>query len=212
MKYIISLAAFLLMLDNQLKAQFEWGLLLGGSSINIKPSSFIVKNSNQLDSFTLSLKDANYGFHFGGFARISIQKFFIQPELVFNSNKTTFKLKEFGQFQTSDSILNERYQRLDIPLMLGVKFSIFRLNAGPVTHIFLNNKSDLTNIQGYEDKFNSATFGYQLGLGFDFGLITFDLRHEGNFNKFGDHINFFNHHFAFDKSETRLIGTFGLKF
>ena len=52
----------------------------------------------------------------------------------------------------------------------------------------------------------------QLGLGFDFGLLTFDLRHEGNFTKYGDHINFFNRKFNFDKAENRLIGTIGLLF
>lgn len=200
------------MLDNQAKAQFEWGFLIGGSSVDIKPQTFLVKNDAQLDSFSLAFHDANYGFHIGGFTRFNFGNFFIQPEIVFNSNKTTFKFKEFGMLQTTDSLRNERYQRVNIPLMLGVKFGIFRLNAGPVMHVFLNNKSELTDIKGYDDKFNSATFGYQLGLGFDFGILTFDLRHEGNFTKFGEHINFFDHNFAFSKAETRLIGSVGLKF
>ncbi|MEP7195422.1 MAG: hypothetical protein ABI851_02815 [Saprospiraceae bacterium] len=212
MKYLLSFLSIFFLLDNQAKAQFEWGFLLGASSVDIKPQTFVVKNDNQLDSFSFAFKEANYGVHFGGFVRFNVSNFFVQPEFLFNTNKTTFKIRNFGQFQTSDSIQNERYQRLDIPLMLGVKFGIFRLNAGPVTHIFLNNRSDLVNVSGYQDKFNNATFGYQLGLGFDFGLLTFDLRHEGNFSKFGEHINFFDHNFAFDKAETRLIGTVGLKF
>ncbi|MCC6816626.1 MAG: hypothetical protein IT267_09460 [Saprospiraceae bacterium] len=212
MKYIY-LAIFVWVSSfSSLNAQFEWGIIIGGSSVDIEPKSFIIKNDNQLDSFNLSFKEANYGFHIGGFVRLSMNKFYLQPELVFNSNKTTFKLKQFGQFQTSDSLLDERYQKLDIPLMLGVKFGIFRINAGPVAHIFLNNKSDLFNVSGYSDKFKSATYGYQLGLGFDFGLLTFDLRHEGNFTKFGDHIYFFNHKVNFDKAENRLLGTVGLKF
>ncbi|NOT36234.1 MAG: hypothetical protein HOP11_02520 [Saprospiraceae bacterium] len=193
-------------------SQFEWGVLLGGSSVDIKPNSFLIKNDNQLDSFTLSFQEANYGFHIGGFIRYSIGKFFIQPELVFNTNKTTFKLREFGMFQTSDSLRDERYQKLDIPFIMGGKFGIFRINAGPVAHIFLNNKSDLVNVSGYKEKFQSATYGYQIGLGFDFGLLTFDLRHEGNFSKYGEHINFFNQNLAFDKSESRLLGTIGFKF
>lgn len=212
MKYVILSFVFFLVVENQTKAQFEWGLLLGASSVSIKPKTFVINNDQKLDSFSLAFKDANYGFHFGGFVRLSYRKVFIQPEFLFNSNNTTFTFKDFTKLQTSDSIRNERYQRMDIPLMVGAKFGIFRLNAGPVAHFILNNRSDLVNIEGYDDKFKSATYGYQLGLGFDFGLVTFDLRHEGNFSKYGDHVTFFGKHFASDKAETRLIGTFGLKF
>lgn len=212
MRLFIIISSLFLLTGFRVYSQFEWGILLGGSSVDIKPNSFVITNDNQLDSFTLSFREANYGFHIGGFVRYSVGKFFMQPELVFNTNKTSFKLKEFGMFQTSDSLRDERYQRLDIPVMLGAKFGIFRLNAGPVAHIFLSNRSDLVNVKGYSDRFKSATYGYQLGLGFDFGLLTFDLRHEGNFSKFGEHINFFNRNFSFDKSESRLIGTIGFKF
>ncbi|MEO6189229.1 MAG: hypothetical protein ABIO44_01585 [Saprospiraceae bacterium] len=212
MKILISFLFVFLLIDNQAKAQFEWGFLVGGSSVNIKPQTFVVTSDSKLDSFSLAFKEANYGVHFGGFVRFNLGHFIIQPELLFNSNKTSFKWKEFGQFQTSDSILYERYQRLDIPLIMGFKFGIFRINGGPVSHIFINNKSDLVKIKSYSDKFNASTFGYQVGLGFDFGLLTFDLRHEGNFNKFGDHINFFGRNYAFANAETRLIGTVGLKF
>ncbi len=212
MKHIISLIVIGLSFITPSFSQFEWGFLVGGSSVDIEPKSFIVKNDNQLDSFKLSFKDANYGFHIGGFVRFTHKKVFVQPEFIFNTNKTSFRLKEFGMLQTSDSLRDERYQRLDIPVMVGGKFGIFRVNAGPVAHIFLSNKSDLINVSGYSDKFKSATYGYQLGLGFDFGLLTFDLRHEGNFTKYGDHINFFNKNFSFDKAENRLIGTLGLLF
>lgn len=212
MKQIIALIIIALSYVTPSYSQFEWGFLMGGSSVDIEPKSFIIKNDNQLDSFQLAFKDAGYGFHIGGLIRYTYKRVYIQPELIFNSNKTTFRLKEFGMLQTSDSLRDERYQRLDIPVMIGGKFGIFRVNAGPVAHIFLNNKSDLVNVSGYADKFRSATYGYQIGLGFDFGLLTFDLRHEGNFTKYGDHINFFNRKFNFDKAENRLIGTIGLLF
>ena len=170
-KLAFALLVFFLV-ENQSNAQFNFGLIGGISSVDIKPS-----------------------------------------EVVFNSNRTTFKYKKFKSAQFYDTLfLKERYQNLDIPLMLGLKLGILRFNAGPVAHIFINNKSELTDLNGYESKFQTATFGYQMGIGFDLSKIMFDLRYEGNFTNFGEHINFNGTKYAFDKGPTRLIATLGIKF
>lgn len=195
-----------------LSAQLSGGLLLGISSVSIKPKTFIYKDELGKDAVSFGFKKANYGYHFGGFLRYQAKSFFIQPEVVFNSNTTTFTYKVLQAPFNSDSLLTERYQRLDIPVLLGIKVGILRIGAGPVAHIFINNKSELRNIKGYDDKFKSATFGYQIGIGFDIQRISFDLRHEGNFTHFGDHIIIDNHTFDFDKGESRLMATLGFKF
>jgi hypothetical protein len=213
MKKLFFVLVSFLFIENQLDAQFNFGLIGGISSVDIKPSTLNITDKNKLDSFSLAFDNADYGFHFGGFVRISIQSFYIQPEVVFNSNRTTFKYKKFKSAQFYDTLfLKERYQYLDIPLMLGLKLGILRFNAGPVAHIFINNKSELTDLNGYESKFQTATFGYQMGIGFDLSKIMFDLRYEGNFTKFGEHINFNGTKYAFDKGPSRLIATLGLKF
>lgn len=164
------------------------------------------------DSFSLKFENASYGFHFGGGLRISFGGFYLQPELIFNSNKANFKFTDFKASSAYDSIRTEKYQYLDIPLILGIKFSILRLLAGPVAHFFLNNTSELTDIGGYSDKFKTATFGYQAGIGFDYKFLSIDIRHEGNFSKYGDHIQFFGTKLKNSNSASRLMASLSIRF
>ena len=76
-----------------LSAQLSGGLLLGISSVSIKPKTFIYKDELGKDAVSFGFKKANYGYHFGGFLRYQAKSFFIQPEVVFNSNTTTFTYK-----------------------------------------------------------------------------------------------------------------------
>ncbi len=182
-------------------------------SIDVGPKDFVVTNKSELDSFKFSFKNASYGYHFGAGLRINLNNFYLHPEFIFNSNNAHFKINNYNAPQLLDSARNEKYQYLDIPLMLGVKFNIIRFYAGPVAHVFINNKSELTDIEGYKDKFKTATFGYQAGIGFElFKFIGIDIRHEGNFTEYGDHINFFGKQLNFDKKASRLIGSLSIIF
>ncbi|MBK7737050.1 MAG: PorT family protein [Saprospiraceae bacterium] len=194
-------------------SQLDFTVTGGMHSIDVGPKDFVVTNKSELDSFKFSFKNASYGYHFGIGLRINLNNFYLHPEFIFNSNNAHFKVNNYNVPQLVDSARDEKYQYLDIPLMLGVKFNIIRLYAGPVAHIFINNNSELTDIDGYKDKFKTASFGYQAGIGFElFNLIGIDIRHEGNFSQYGDHINFFGSQLNFDKKASRLIGSISLIF
>lgn len=205
---VVVLGLFLL---QQANAQFNIGILGGLSSYNL-PGNIIHVN-NGTDSLDLSVDKARYGYHFGIFLRGQVHKFYIQPEFIFNSNRVDYKLNDFSLDTNSISgIRNERYQYLDVPIMLGLKFNFFRINAGPVGHIFINSRSELTDINGYDQKFKQMTLGWQGGIGFDISWLTLDLRYEGNFNKFGDHIHIGNNSFAFANTPSRFIASLGICF
>ncbi|MBK8484279.1 MAG: PorT family protein [Saprospiraceae bacterium] len=210
LKYLYFIAFFIC--SNAAQSQINLIISGGLHSVDVSADDFLITNQSSLDSFKLSFEDASYGYHFGAGIRINFGNFYIQPEVLFNSNKANFKFNDFSIPQLVDSVRTEKYQYLDIPVILGLKFGILRLFAGPVAHIFINNSSELTNISGYKDKFNTASFGYQAGIGFDISFIGIDIRHEGNFSKYGDHINFFGKKYNFDKSASRLIGTLSIKF
>lgn len=189
-------------------------LVLSGGlhTVDVTSDDFNFFNKDNTDSFNLKFENASYGLHFGGGIRITLGNFYIQPELLFNSNKAHFKFTDFNATSAYDSIRSEKYQYLDFPLILGVKLGVLRICLGPVAHIFLNNNSELLDISGYEDKFKTATFGYQAGIGFDIKFISIDLRHEGNFSKYNDHIVFFGNKLNFDNKASRLIGTLSIRF
>ncbi|MBK9107922.1 MAG: outer membrane beta-barrel protein [Saprospiraceae bacterium] len=195
-------------------AKSQLNLLVYGGlhSVDVKASDFIITNQSTLDSFQFALEKASYGYHFGIGLQLKFNHFYIQPELQFNSNKANFKVKDFSVPNTLDSIKSEKYQYIDLPVIIGFKAGLIRLYAGPVAHFFIHNSSELFDVGGYDDKFETATFGYQAGLGFDIGFIGIDIKHEGNFSKYGEHVTFFGKKLKFDKNASRLLGTISFKF
>jgi len=100
-------------------AQVKFGVRGGLSSTDLKPSSFVITNQASVDAFTLSTKEAKYGYHLGIFLQAGGEKFFIQPEILFNSSSVDYSLQTNGLGEITTSIFNETYQNIDIPIMLG---------------------------------------------------------------------------------------------
>lgn len=96
--------------------------------------------------------------------------------------------------------------------MMGLKYGPLRLQGGPVGHLFLNSKSDLFDLEGYDQRFDEMTYGWQAGIGLDIGKVILDFKYEGNFNNFGDHIVFGNNSYQFDDSPGRFIASLGIAF
>jgi len=209
MKNIIALFAFLLVCTAA-QAQFQFGVKAGLSSTNLQADQLILQNENGTDAIGLSIKDAKYGYHFGVAARIG-KKFYIQPEVVFNSTTMDYDLEGFSE-NIVDKVKSETFQNLDIPVLVGVKMGPLRLNAGPVGHVFINSSSELTDVEGYEQKFDNMTLGWQAGLGLDIKKFNIDLRYEGNFSEYGDHINFLGEQYSFDEQPGRLVASVGFMF
>lgn len=200
-KPIFIIMAALLFSTTSFAQSFKFGIKLGGSTSSIKPSELLVVNNTQLDTLLLDVKNANVGIHFGAFARFG-KKVYFQPELVFNSNKVNYQVTE--PMQPSE-VLSESYQNLDIPLLFGYDTGFIRLQAGPVGHVHINSRSELTDVSGYAQKFKEFTYGWQGGIGFDIWKLNVDLKYEGNFGNFGEHINFFGQEFKFDDRESRIL-------
>ena len=211
MKRFIFFALCVAMTHISANAQsFKWGVKAGISTPDVKPAEAGEITS---DSFKFKIADANYGVHFGAFVRFGISKIYIQPELNLNSSKVTYNVQALKKPATAfDTLQKESFLNLDIPILIGFKLGTFRINGGPVGHLHLTNTSDLFQIKTYKSNFNSMKYGYQAGVGLDFGKLGIDIRYEGNFDKFGDHINLGGKPYSFSKNPTRLLVSFGLSF
>lgn len=193
------------------QAQFEIGVRAGLSSMDIDPNTILLQNGD--NDIHVSVDNANYGFHFGLYSRISFLGIYVEPNFLFNSSSVDYNLRE-EIFDTGviNSVRSESYNNLDIPLLVGCKLGFFRVQAGPVAHIFLNSTSELTDIPGLNQKFKDATFGGQIGFGLDIMKVRLDLNYEVNLSKFGSHINVGDSSFDFDDRPSRLIASLGVKF
>ncbi len=61
-----------------------------------------------------------------------------------------------------------------VPLLLGIKGRAFRVAAGPLITFRVNDG------QGLNNAWAKAYYGYQLGVGLNWGSFGIDVRHEGS--------------------------------
>ena len=210
MKKVIFLLAFLAAANVAVKAQFTFGLKLGLSTPDVKPADFPnpLKLKTTGDSLLVKLSDANYGFHGGIWVRARMGRFFIQPEVVFNTSTVEYNFKKGNGMALTDSLRTEKFNNIDVPLLLGFKFGTFRLNGGPVAHFRLDNQSAVDAFKNFTSTFKNAAYGYQAGIGLDFGSLGIDLRYEGNFDNF----KFGGNEYQGSTSPSRLLVSLGYAF
>ncbi len=203
-KFIVIVLA--LVLATPLFSQVKFGLKAGAST------DFTFTNQTfQGTDFEVILqkaKDAEWGFQGGVFMRASFAGLYIQPELILATatNSVTYEDVEAGG---APVVYNQKFNKLNIPVLLGVKVGPLRINAGPAASVMISDPKEI--IEGATYK--RATFGYQAGLGFDLlKRLTFDLRYEGNLNQFGDEIEIGGQNFKLDDRTGALLVQVGLIF
>lgn len=203
-KFIVIVLA--LILAAPLYSQVKFGLKAGAST-DFTFTNQTIQGTN-VDVILQNAKNAEWGFQGGLFMRASFAGFYIQPELLLATatNSVTYEDVEAGG---APVIYNQKFNKLNIPVLLGVKVGPLRLNAGPAASVMITDPKEI--IEGATYK--RATFGYQAGLGFDlFKRLTFDVRYEGNLNQFGDKIEIGNQTFTLDDRTGALLVQVGLIF
>ncbi|MBY5957020.1 PorT family protein [Membranicola marinus] len=203
MKSIIAIV-FSLFLTGSVQAQLNFGIKIGASTSDIGVDHINVPINQSMDELKVAIEKANYGFNFGAVFQIRLKWFVIQPEVIFNSTSVDFRVNDnLGNY--TDKILTDSYQNLDIPFLFGLKAGPLRMQAGPVGHIPIQYASELTSLEGFSSDFSPIEYGYQAGIGIDFYNLMIDFRYEGNFNKFGEYITFYDRNYSFSDMPTRLL-------
>lgn len=188
------------------QAQIQFGLKTGMSSENLKTETI------SQNGLSIAVKDASYGFQFGVFLRGQMgDHWYLQPEVLFNSNKVDFTVTELSDGLVN-KVLYEKYQRLDLPLLLGYKLGPLHLQAGPTGQLHIASSSELEQIDGYEQRFSNFRLGYRAGAGLDIWKLTFDLNYDGSFSNFGEHMRIGGEEIKFSQNPSRWVATVGFRF
>lgn len=195
-----------LVLAAPLFSQVKFGLKAGAST------DFTFTNQT-LDGVNFEVvlqngKTAEWGFQGGVFMRASFAGFYVQPEILLATatNSVSYEDVEEGG---GPVIYNQKFNKLNIPVLLGFKVGPMRLNAGPAAAIMLGDPKEIIDGATYK----RATFGYQAGVGIDlFKKLTLDVRYEGNLNQFGDEITIMGETFQLDDRTGALLLHVGLIF
>lgn len=210
----ICLLALMIFALNSVDAQdiFKYGLRIGGgtTSINATPQDVF----NGTDSLKMTLGSSNFGIHVGGFARVTLGSVFVQPELLFNTKGHEYTV--YGLQGDVLQVLDDRFTTLDLPIIVGYKFSSLRFQAGAIGSMTLTNKNDLVDyFKAQKDVVSTLqglNWGWQAGLGLDISKFMIDIKYEGNFQKVGSDIVIDGNTYNFDGRANRFLVTFGYSF
>jgi hypothetical protein len=193
------------MADAQL---FKWGLKggIGFSSLKIDDITGINDGSDVYDLIT---GDAVMGYHIGLQTRINIAMIVIQPELYFNAGGGTVEQVVDGDITP----LDVKFNRIDIPLLVGVKLGPARINVGPVGSFVLSETNELTELEPDFEMFTSTmTWGFQAGLGLDISKLSIDARYEGSLSALGESFSVGGTDFPLDARPSQWIISVGFWF
>ncbi len=179
---------------NQVQAQeFSIGPKIGVSQGNV-----------QVNGDGFSKGNSKLGYHAGLFARLGGNNFYFQPEVLYTNTG--------GDFQSSQGSTTVTYSasfsRVDVPVMFGFKIAeFFRIQAGPVMSFLLDSDLNSDGVGLTPPDYNTATLGYQAGIGVDVGNIILDFKYEGPLGKQADSIA----GFATDQRQNQLILSMGIR-
>ena len=205
MKKLLCLLIMGVILGSNTNAQIRLGLRGG-----INTAYFNATEVEAGDYNIEMINDASVGFHGGLMMQISFFGMFLQPELLFSSIGSEVRVTDLQQDVTM--IREQNYNKLDIPVLVGKRFGPARVGVGPVGTIMLSSTSGLDEF-GIQEQFNSATFGYQAGVGVDlFDLLALDLKYEGNLTRLGSGITVAGQEREFDSRSRQFIVSLGIFF
>jgi hypothetical protein len=189
-------------------AQLEFGVKGGIHTYDLDKLTNLNLSSNDSE-FTLTPREARYGYHLGIYTRLKVLGFFIEPSAIFNSTRFDYDVtSENYPF----SVLSEDFLELDIPVLIGFRFlKVLRIQGGPVAHISLNSASGIFDINGEEYQYENMKYGFQAGAGIDLWRLRIDAMYESNFSYFANHISVDGTEYSFDNKAPRFIFTIGYR-
>lgn len=217
MKRVLLIFAFILSVSIVASAQIKFGAKIGLTSTSISASEVItVSDQTEFDQLVVKGKNSKVGFQGGVFTRITILKLYIQPELLFTSTSGEVEIEAIGGVQDGvKEIRQQEFRQIDFPIMIGYKAGPLRLQGGPVGTIMLSSDPalDMFDNVDVKEEFNGATWGYQVGIGFDlFKKLTVDIKYEGSLSNLGDGVKIGNESFNFDSRNSQFIASIGFFF
>ncbi|MCK5135389.1 MAG: PorT family protein [Bacteroidales bacterium] len=188
---------------------FKYGIKagIGFSSLKIEDITGIDDGNSVYDLIT---GDGVTGYHVGVQTRIKIAMLYIQPEVYFNAGGGTVDQVVAGG---ATEVMNIKFSRIDVPLLVGVKLGPIRLNAGPVGSYVLSETNDLTELSPDFELFTSAmTWGFQAGIGVGLSKLSLDARYEGSLSELGESLSIGGSDFALDARPSQWIISLGVWF
>ena len=196
-------------------AQFLSFGIKGGLNFSTLKFDDIQNITSGSGTYSLQSDESFQGFHIGAMARVKLFSAYLQPELYINTAGGNVLVEEFQSGGGSTEYVRQiKYNKVDLPVLLGFKIGPARINAGPVASVILSENSEIEEIiPEFEAMSKTATIGFQAGVGIDIlKMITLDYRFEGGLSRWGDEIEVGNNSYAFDSRANVHLISVGILF
>ena len=216
MKRLILILVLIVPISIVANAQIKFGVKAGITSTSIKVDEvFEIDDETDFNALVVKGTNSKIGFQGGVFSRITIAKLYVQPELLFTSTSGEVEVTSLlDGAEVKSEIREQKFRQIDFPIMVGYKAGPLRLQAGPVGTIMLSTDPSLDGFMDmhYEEEFNGATWGYQVGVGLDIKKITIDVKYEGSLSKLGDGVKIGGETRDFDSRNSQFVVNLGFFF
>lgn len=186
-------------------SQLKFGIKAGAGTTTV-PEYDVSTGNTTIEA----LEDASWGFHAGIFLRAGLGPVYLQPEIVFASTNYEYNVTQ----NTVSDVLDQNFNRLEIPVLVGLKLGPLRLNAGPSATVPIGSPENLVNDPNFDRLYRGTTFGYQAGIGVDiFNTLTLDARYNGSLaRRFGDDVQIGGANFRLDDRQPSIELSLGIMF
>nr|MCU0409577.1 hypothetical protein [Bacteroidales bacterium] len=118
MKKTILILAVLLVALPGYSQLLKLGIKAGAETTTVPTYDFATGTNN-----ITALEDASWGWHAGLFLRLKLGPVYLQPEAVFASTTFDYNVKT----ATTESVLEQKFNRLSVPVLVGVKLGPVRI-------------------------------------------------------------------------------------
>lgn len=214
MKKILIAFSIALLIPAASSAQFFKFGVKGGVNYSSLRFDDIKNVASGATSYNLMSDESFQGFHVGVVTRLKVWNIFVQPELYFNTSGGAVLVEEIQGANTVEYVRNIKYNRVDLPIMAGLKAGPLRVNGGPVFSAMLSSNNEIEEIiPELETLSKGATVGLQLGAGIDIlKFLTLDYRFETGLSKWGEKLTVAGNSYPFDSRANMHLISVGMLF
>jgi len=199
-------------------AQVKYGFRAGVSSsrLTLNNSIELLTGDNQVQNLKIEARNAKAGLHAGGLVQFLFGKYYIQPELLF---VTTGGELEITMVENNTSkLVNQRFYKLDIPIIGGYKIGPARFGLGPVASFNLHSNDELSDVirqsisksPATSEDFEKLGWGMQVAAGLNiFGKIAIDVKYEFGLSNLGTGVQIDGQTYNYSQRNNQFILTVG---
>lgn len=209
MKKLLLVISALLVSQIMMAQGLKFGPRVAISSNSIKASDLVVTSSAAAQDLKLSLQEGNSKLQLGVFARLELLGLYVQPELLFSTNKIQYAWEDAVNGSTTRT---EKYTQLDIPVIAGIKIGPIRVQGGPVYQMNFGSASDLVDVDNFMREFETADLDIRAGVGVDIGPLIIDVTYQIPMGDTKDILVVDGINYEINTQKAHLVGSVGFAF